>query len=323
MAEGDIAPWQEASISADEGGLRITALKANVGDAVHQGQVLVEFDDAAVRQAEQGARASVAEAEAASVEAAASAQRARRLDGSGAFSQQEAERFYMAERSAMARLESARAALEAQRIRLAHTRLLAPDDGVVSSRAAVLGQVVQPGTELFRLVRQGRLEWRAEVTAEQLAQITPGQLVRMTLPAPDDQPATEIEGRVRQLAPTIDPRTRRALVYVDLPAGTAARAGMYVRGRLQGGQRGALTIPRDALLMHDGLPHVMRLQEDDTVRLTRVETGRLAGDEMEITAGLEAGERIVLRGAAFLSDGDPVRVVDELPDRAVDADDTP
>ena len=90
--------------------------------------------------------------------------------------------------------------------------VLAPDDGVVSVRSATVGAVVAPGTELFRLIRQGRLEWRAEVAATDLARLSVGQNVRVQ---PVGGPA--LTGTVRMVAPTLDPQTRNALVYVDLP----------------------------------------------------------------------------------------------------------
>lgn len=312
-ATGDIAAWQEASVSSEEGGLRVIELLADVGDTVTQGQVLVRFDAASVRQDEAQARASVAEAEAALAEAAADADRARKLDGSGAFSQQETQRYRIAEQSARARLGVARAALGAQSIRLRRTRLLAPDAGVISVRSATLGQVVQPGAELFRLVRGGRLEWRAEVMAEQLPRIEPGQAVRVQLPAVPGAPAAEVTGTVRQVAPTLDAQKRQAIVYVDLPADSPARAGMFARGKVQVGASAALTVPQAAVVLRDGLPHVLVLQDGQRVRLDRVETGRLVDGRMEIVQGLAADASVVVRGAAFLGDGDTVRVVDEPP----------
>ena len=233
------------------------------------------------------------------------------IKGSGALSQQQIQQYLTAEKTARARAEAARAVLASQAIRVRNTQVLAPDAGVISARTATVGQVVQQGAELFRLVRRGRLEWRAEVMAEQLTLIQPGQPVAVELPGPPDAPAPQVAGAVRQVAPTVDARTRYALVYVDLPAGSPARAGMFARGRVQLGQDEALTVPQEAVVMRDGFAHVLALHDGDRVRLARVDTGRLAGERIEIVRGLDANARVAVRGAAFLNDGDVVRVVED------------
>jgi HlyD family secretion protein len=310
-ANGDIAAWQEASVGTDAAGLRLADVRASVGDVVAKGQVLATFDPAPVQQDQAQARASLAEAEAALAEAAGNAARARAVEGSGALSQQQIQQYLTAEKTARARAEAARAVLASQAIRVRNTQVLAPDTGVISARTATVGQVVQPGAELFRLVRRGRLEWRAEVMAEQLALVQPGQPVAVELPGPPDAPAPRVAGTVRQVAPTVDARTRYALVYVDLPAGSPARAGMFARGRVQLGQDEALTVPQEAVVMRDGFAHVLALHDGDRVRLARVDTGRLAGERIEIVRGLDANARVAVRGAAFLNDGDVVRVVED------------
>ena len=310
-ANGDIAAWQEASVGTDAAGLRLADVRASVGDVVAKGQVLATFDPAPVQQDQAQARASLAEAEAALAEAAGNAARARAVEGRGALSQQQIQQYLTAEKTARARAEAARAVLASQAIRVRNTQVLAPDAGVISARTATVGQVVQQGAELFRLVRRGRLEWRAEVMAEQLTLIQPGQPVAVELPGPPDAPAPQVAGAVRQVAPTVDARTRYALVYVDLPAGSLARAGMFARGRVQLGQDEALTVPQEAVVMRDGFAHVLALHDGDRVRLARVDTGRLAGERIEVTRGLDANARVAVRGAAFLNDGDVVRVVED------------
>ncbi len=310
-ATGNIAAWQEASVGTDAAGLRLAEVRAHVGDVVTKGQVLASFDAAPVRQDEAQALAALAEAEATLAEAAGTAARARAVEGTGALSAQQIQQYLTAEKTARARVAAARAVVAAQAIRMRNTQVLAPDAGVISARSATVGQVVQPGAELFRLVRRGRLEWRAEVTAGQLAQIEPGQSATIELPGPPDAPAPQIQGTVRQLAPTVDAKTRYAIVYVDLPTGSPARAGMFARGHVALGQDQALTVPQPAVVMRDGFAHVLVLGEGERVRLTRVETGRIANGQIEITRGLDASARVAVQGAAFLNDGDVVRVVED------------
>ena len=311
-ANGNIAAWQEASIGADVAGLRLQDLRVNVGDVVKKGQVLATFDAAPVQQDQAQARASLAEAEAAYADARGNAERARAVQASGALSQQQINQYATAEKTARARVEAAKAVVASQNLRVRNTQIVAPDAGVISAREATVGQVVGAGTELFRMVRQGRLEWRAEVMAEDLGAIRPGQRALIDLPGrAADGAGNTVTGTVRQLAPTVDARTRYALVYVDLPPGTAARAGMFASGRFDIGADSALTVPQEAVLMRDGFAHVAVLQPDHRVQLVRVQTGRLNGNRVEITSALPAGAQIAVRGAGFLNDGDAVQVVAE------------
>ena len=159
------------------------------------------------------------------------------------------------------------------------------------------------GTELFRMVRQGRLEWRAEVTSTELARIQPGTKARVT-----GASGATTEGTVRMVAPTVDPQTRNALVYVDLPAKTDFRAGMFARGEFALGSTDALTIPQEALVVRDGFSYVFVLGPQQRVQQRKVQTGRRIADRVEILSGLEADASIAVRGAGFLNDGDLVRV---------------
>ena len=305
-ANGNIAPWQEASIGAEASGLRLAEVRVDVGDVVRRGQVLATFAADTVAAELTHSRAGQAEAQAVLAEAAANAQRARDLQPSGALSAQQIEKYLTAERMAQARLEAAAAAAQTQALRLAQTRVMAPDDGVISARSATVGAVLAGGQELFRLIRQGRLEWRAEVAAPALARLQPGQAVTVT-PAG----GAPIAGRVRILAPTVDRNTRNGLAYVDLPPGSAARAGMFGRGEIDiGAGSPALTLPQSAVQQRDGFHYVLRIGADSRVVQTKVTIGRRAGDRVEIVAGLDAAAPVVAAGGAFLADGDLVRVVE-------------
>jgi RND family efflux transporter MFP subunit len=307
-ANGSIAAWQEASVGAEANGWRLAEVRVNVGDRVRRGDVLATFSPEIAEADLAQARASVAEAEATLAEAAANAQRARDLQPSGALSAQQITQFMTAERTAQARLEALRAAVRVQQLRLAQTRVLAPDDGVISARSATVGAVVPAGQELFRLIRKGRLEWRAELAASDLAAVRAGQPARLT-PAG----GSSIQGTVRMLAPTVDPATRNGLVYVDLPTPGAARAGMFASGEFEiGGQR-ALMLPQSAVLQRDGFSQVFVVGADGRVSQRKVTVGRRVGERIAISAGVDAGARVVASGGGFLTDGDTVRVVDAAP----------
>lgn len=302
-ANGNVMAWQEASIGAESNGLRLTEVRANVGDVVRAGQVLATFAAETVQADVAQARAGLLEAQANAAEAAANAERARTLQATGALSQQQIQQFTTAEKTAQARVEAAQAQLHAQQLRLKHTQVLAPDSGVISARTATVGAVVGAGTELFRMVRKGRLEWRAEVLATELRPLRPGAKVRVTAAS-----GATVEGTVRMVAPTVDPQTRNALVYVDLPAHPDLRAGMFARGEFQLGNSDALTVPQEALVVRDGFAYVFAVGSDQRVQQRKVQTGRRQADRVEVLSGIDAATAVAVRGAGFLNDGDLVRV---------------
>ncbi|MEY3980696.1 MAG: hypothetical protein RLZZ375_2125 [Pseudomonadota bacterium] len=306
-ANGDIAAWQEASIGSEASGLRLIEVLVNVGDVVRAGQLLARFSDETIQADLAQVRAALLEAQATLNEASTNAERARSLMNTGALSTQQINQFITAEQTARARVAAAEANLNAQRLRLKFTQLLAPDSGVISARSATVGAVVANGTELFRMIRKGRLEWRAEVMASELARIRPGTAV--TLVAAN---GTRLSGKVRMIGPTVNPQNRAALVYVDLlPAGSgeaAAKAGMFAQGEFTLGSGNGVTLPQQAVVVRDGFSYVFQLKPDSRVVQQKVKTGRYLQDQVEITEGLSLQDEVVVAGAGFLNDGDLVKV---------------
>ncbi|WP_414552282.1 efflux RND transporter periplasmic adaptor subunit [Stenotrophomonas forensis] len=303
-ATGSVAAWEEASIGAEANGLRLTDVKVNVGDTVQRGQLLASFNPGLI-EAELGeAAAAVALAAAESSQAAANLQRAQVLDASGAIARQQLNQYQATALTTRARLDSARAVVQRARLRLLQTRVLAPSDGIISARTATVGAVVPAGQELFRLIRDGRLEWRAVVASADLLAMRPGQTVNISIPG-----AGSLEGRVRALGPVIDVATRSGLVYVDLPAGAPLRAGAFVQGYIAVGEEGMFTLPQAAVLLRDGFNYVMQVGQDGRVLTRRVEVGRRSADRVEVVSGLEPSDAVVASGLGFLNDGDFVRVI--------------
>ncbi len=306
-ASGAVQPWQEASIGAEVNGLKLAEVLANVGDVVKQGQLLARMSDETVRADVAARRASLAEAEAAAAQAAGEARRAHELDKSGAISQQDLIQYDTQAKTAAAKLAAARAQFDSQQLRLRYTRVVAPDDGVISARTATVGAVVSSGTELFKLIRKNRLEWRAEMHGDVLPRIQPGQAARVRR-----MDGGVVNGRVRQVAPTVDANTRNGLVYVDLPpeaATSGVKAGMYLSGDVTLGDAPATTLPETAVFSRDGYDYVMVIGQQGRVRQTKVTVGRRQGGQVEIVQGIGANDGVVAAGAAFLSDGDVVRVI--------------
>ena len=314
-ANGSVAAWQEASVGTEASGLRVLELNAQVGDMVQRGQLLARFAPEVVLADVALARAALAEAQANAAETAANADRARAVQASGALSAQQVNQYLTQEQTARARVDSAKAQLDAQLLRLKHTQVLAPDSGILSARTASLGAVLGAGTEMFRLIRQGRLEWRAEVTSAELGRVAPGTAVRVSAPG-----GAQAKGRVRMVAPTVDVATRNGLVYVDLlgpvspakSATTAFKPGMFARGEFELGSSEALTLPQTAVVVRDGFSYVYRVGPDQRVSQLKVQAGRLLGDQVEIQSGVTPEDKLVTRGGSFLNDGDLVRVVDPV-----------
>lgn len=306
-ANGNIAAWQEAIIGSESNGLKLTQVMVNVGDVVRAGQVLATFSTDSTQADVAQARANLVDAQASALDAAANAERARTLQTSGALSAQQINQYLTLEKTARAKVEAAQAVLGAQQLKGRQTRVLAPDSGVISARNATVGAVVGSGTELFRMIRKGRLEWRAEVTSAELGRIKEGMPVTL-------RPASggELMGSVRMIAPSVDPLTRSALVYVDLPAPVSkdspAKAGMFARGDFEIGSSNALTVPQRALVARDGFNYLFILSADQRVSQLKVQTGRLAGNRVEVLAGLPLDARVVVDGAGFLAEGDLVRI---------------
>ncbi len=307
-AHGSVTAWQEAIIGAEIAGLRLADVKVQVGDRIKRGQLLAQLSDATVRAELAQSRAAAAEAQALLQSAQGDAERARALQagGSGALSAQQLAQYLTAEQTAKARLDSAQARVASDELRLAQTRIIAPDEGIISARLATVGGVVQPGQELFHLIRQGRLEWRAELPAADLARVRPGLPVQLA--AAD---GSKVPGKVRVVAPTVDAQTRMGLVYVDLsgPGAAQLRAGSFARGEIQLGRGQALSLPQSAVQLRDGNSYVFRVGKDQKVQQIKVSTGRRNGDRVELLGGLEPGAAVVQSGVSFLSDGDSVRVV--------------
>ncbi len=291
-ATGPVSAWQEAIIGAEISGQRLVDVIADVGDNVKKGQVLARFNTETLD-------AEHAELEANWITAESNRKRALTLRDSGAMSNQVIDDY-------INQAAVAKAQLEAKALQRKYAEVVAPDDGVISARNATLGAVGSAGDELFRLIRQNRLEWRGELTAEQVVRVTPGQKVHLTLPN-----GNSAYGSIRQIAPSVNPDTRMTLVFADIEADSSSQAGMYAAGEITLGKQTALSVPAKSVVIRDGHAYVFVISNDDsgtTVNMQDVHVGQIQGGKAQILSGISPGERIVAQGAGFLNDGDSVRV---------------
>jgi HlyD family secretion protein len=302
-ANGTVHPWQEVIVGAEVGGYRVAAVNVDVGDRVKQGQELARLADDLLSADVSSKRANVQQAQATFENAAAAHRRAVSLSVSAALSQSDVDRLRSEELAARARVVVAQADLDAAELRLRYTRVTAQDDGIISSRTVAVGQIAQVGAEMFRMVRKGRVEWRAEIPEARMREIKIGQTVRLTM-----ADGVSVSGKVRTISPTIESSTRAGLVYVDI-SGVSVRPGMFARGEIVLDRTEANMTPIASVVIQDGYNYVFVLKDDNTVERRHVETGLVQGDLIEIVSGVEMRERIVEKGAGFLKDGDRVNVV--------------
>jgi RND family efflux transporter MFP subunit len=301
---GTLHAWQEVVIAPEVGGYRVEEVLVDVGDAVTAGQELVKLSSALLQTEFAVKRAALKQMHAEYINAQLALERGKTISEKNLLSKSDLDRLNSEALSAEARRESAVADLEAAQLKLDFTRVVAPDAGVISSRSVTVGQLAQAGTEMLRLLRQNRVEWRGEVPETSLASLQVGQLV--TVISGDGR---EFPGTIRAISPTVDINTHNGLVYVDVPTDDALRPGMFARGRIEFSASEAQLIPLTSLVSSDGYNYVFVVEADRHVRRQMIETGVIQGNNIEVISGLKTGENIVTKGAGFLKDGDLVNVV--------------
>lgn len=302
-ATGNVQAWQEAAIGAEVAGLRLVELYANVGDTVKKGQVLAKFTDEMTSLDLEQQRAAVDEARARFVQAEAKAESSQKLKDAGMTSALDNIQNQSNAQIAQAQLKAAEARVKAQKLRLAYTLVSAPDDGIISSRTATVGSVMQTGNEMFRYIRRNQLEWRAEVPEGPLQKIKVGHKVSLRSTQGD-----YVTGKVSRISPVVDVQSRNGSVYVELTGTRSLKAGMFAQGDFEMGHTVALTVAQSALVVRDGFSYVFKVDADNRAIQIKVLAGRRMDGRIEILDGLAEGSKIVTAGAGFLSDGDLVRV---------------
>ena len=294
-AEGEVAARELAAVNAQVAGVALAQLKADVGDRVQAGQVLALFDAAPLQQEVAQAQAAVNRAQAALAQAKRNAARARKLVRDSAFSVNDAEQLFTAERDAQAALDGAQAALRLAQLRLGYAQVRAPAAGIITARPAELGMTAAmflPG------IGAGCL------APDAAASLRSGTVAHLAVGG------TAVNGRVRKLAPTADAASRLVTVFVDVPQDAPLRAGMFVRGAFALGGEAVLTVPASAVVREDGYDLLVLVDGDNRASRRTVLLGERIGERVVVREGLAADARFVLRGGSFLQDGDMVRVVD-------------
>ncbi len=303
---GTVVAWEEMPVGAEVGGLAITQVLVEEGDAVKRGQVLARLNDSVLRAQLVQQEANIAAARAQFAEAQSNLRRAEELLPKGHISGQTADARRAAAGTAQAQLAVAEAARDETAARLAQTRITAPDNGYVSARTAVIGQIVNSGDQLFRIVRDSRLELDAEIPETTLALLTPGLTVQVAAEGVPPAAAT-----IRAVAPSVDVKSRLGLAHIALPPNAGFRPGMFAQANIALPDSAALMAPSASVVYRDGAAGVFIARNGKTVAFRKVDTGERYGDWVEIRSGLAAGDQVALKGAGFLEDGDQVIVAHE------------
>ena len=302
-ASGSVSAWEEVPVAAETGGLQAVGVYVDEGAFVRQGQILVKLNDSLLSAQLRQQDASVAAAQANAAREDAELARARELKERGFLSQASLDMAVAEQRSAEAQLVSARAGRAETATRLDQTNLRAPVAGRIISRSVTRGQIVQPGVELFRMVREGRLELDAQTPETDLPLIRPGQTAVIT----SDNAGTTT-GRVRIVTPEVNPQTRLGVARITLNSGAGLRSGMFARADIDVGAQPVLTVPSASVVFREGKPGVYVIGPNGAVRFTPVKTGARSGGIVAVTEGLQAGQQVVVQGAGFLGEGDLVTI---------------
>lgn len=304
IASGPVSPWEEMQLGVELSGVRVTSLKVDVGQQVQRGQLLLELDhrtlDSELRQAD----ASLNEAKAGVQLANINFNRGQKLAKSQLISASALDELRAGVVQAQARFATTQAIRDGVQLKRNFASLRAPDHGIISKRLVQPGQVVMAGSELLRMIRHGRLEWRAELNETDLGRVQTGASVRL-----QTGDGKIIDGIVRAVSPGLDAGTRTGTLYVDLPNPDNLKSGTFLEGRILVGASQALMVPTASVIQRDGNSYVFKIDANNTAKLVRVSSGNSDRGFIEILDGLKAGEAVVETGAGLLSDGDRVRVV--------------
>jgi len=300
---GEARPVRDIQVAAPVSGVRILQILVDEGDYVRAGQPMARLDTNVALAQTRAAQASVAEAESSAIRARGEYERAESIRDSGALSAEAIEQRRAAAQAADARLAAARAQLAEVNARLGGGYVRAPAAGLVIDRTAEVGRNVD-GQVLFRIAADNRLEVSAQVAEADALALERGQTAQFTL-----VDGSTVEGTLRRGPASIDSRTRTGEALFSLPQGTRVRAGMYLRGVAHLPERVVSAIPQSSVLYDNGQAYVYVVGDDNLVRRADVQLGARDGDFIEIVSGLDIGQRVVGAGAAFLQNGEAVRVI--------------
>jgi RND family efflux transporter MFP subunit len=292
MLDGTVEAINQATVSAQTSG-RIVAINYDVNDFVPAGAVIIR-----IRSTEQVASLSQAEAALKEATARESEAQTRYQRISDMYQRKVVAKATLDEASAtrdaaVARLAAARAGLEAAREGVAYTEIRAPYAGVVTQKLVQVGETVAPGTPLMSGASLDALRVVAEVPQSVIDQV---RKVRKAAVYVDGR---RIEATGLTFYPAAQPETNTFRVRIELPKDVKGLApGMFVKVGLVTGESDLLLVPRSAVVERSEMRALYVVAPDGRVSLRQIRLGHTRGDQVEVLAGLLAGETIALDPAA-------------------------
>ena len=284
----------------------VMEVRVHEGDRVQHGQVLAVIDDAQPRAAADRATAAEGAAEQEVVAsdsdlalAQSTLKRYQNLYDKKSVSPQELDEVKARYQAMLAHRDmtragqaQAKAALAQAHTSLTYTRIVAPFDGVITEKKADPGTLATPGLPIFTIEGLGRYRLEATVNENDLRYVQMGKEVPVVV---DALHTSELKGRVVQIVPAADPGSRSFLVKIELPADTQLHSGLFGRAQFSRGKRSSLLIPQTGVVEWGQLQGVYVLDQNKIAGLRYVTLGKISGPEVEVLAGLQEGERLVVK----------------------------
>jgi RND family efflux transporter MFP subunit len=314
-------------------------VRVHPGDRVARGQIVAVLDDrdltahraqaqaslSAVQNGAVSAEAARESAEAALALAQANHRRIEQLRERNSATPQELDRataeLRMAEaavRAAIARraeasaaVSAAQAASRAADVTGSFSMIAAPFDGLVTSRLMEPGNMASPGLPLMTIETVDEFRLEVQVDEARARFLQTGDIVPVELEGFDE--GSTVTGRVVEIGRSVDPVGHAFLVKVQLPPNAAARPGMFARARFESDERKALVVPAAAVMRRGQLSLVFTIDGGGRARMRAMTVGSQSGDTVEVLAGLQAGEAVILNPPASLVEGTPVRATGGQP----------
>jgi RND family efflux transporter MFP subunit len=268
---------------------RISELPVTLGQRVKAGDLIARLDAAEIDARLEQAEASLEQAE-------RDWKRASALLEQKAITPSEQE-------AAQSKYRLAKGVLAEAKAMMSYVEIVAPFDGVVTKKEADEGDLATPGKPLLAIEDPSKLQLAADVPQTLAAHVLAGARLAIRV----DGVEGELTGTVSEIAPAADPVSRTFRVKVDLPATSGLSSGQFARLLVPVGENLSLRAPASAVLQRGQL-EIVFVVADQRAQWRLVKTGRRLGDDVEILSGLQAGDAVVVEGAATLADGQPVEV---------------
>jgi RND family efflux transporter MFP subunit len=302
---GSIQPERKADVRAEVPAIVLRVLKEN-GDQVRKGELLVQLDDTALRDALMSTEAAARAGQQALDQAERQFERMKTLRTQGMVSMQGLEDAEIKRNNLSSDLEAARARVVQARQQLQRTEVRAPFDGVVSERKVSAGDTAQIGKELLKVIDPTSMRFEALVSADQVGSVRAGQPAHFRVNGYGDQ---DFAGKVRRVNPAANPTTRQVELLVDFVGEKQPKlAGLYAEGRVETETRSSLTIPASAVVQDGDTTFAWRVTDSKVrkVTLKLSEKDPRSGDFV-VKQGLAEGDQVIRYPTGMLKDNQPVQ----------------